>query len=118
MSKRNVLLALAALLIGAGSAYPQSAKFKVPFQFITDSMVMPAGKYSIKSAIPDSGDSGVLIIQSLDSKTARSRFLNTNPLAESVGATDQYKLVFHCYDDSCFLAQVWTGENTGRQLKI
>jgi hypothetical protein len=116
MSKRNVLLALTALLITAGSAFAQSAKFNVPFQFTIDKMLMPAGNYSIKSANPAWQSSGVLIIQGVGS-TARSRFLNTNPL-QSVGAQDQSKLVFHCYGDSCFLSQVWTGDNVGRQLRM
>jgi hypothetical protein len=108
---RQVLLALAALVIAAGSAYAQSPKFNVPFQFTIDKMVMPAGNYSIKSA---SDSDSMLIIQGLD-KPVRSRFLFlfTN-LLQSVGQT---KLIFNCYGGSCFLSQVWTGSNVGRQLR-
>jgi hypothetical protein len=109
---RQVLLALAALLIAAGSAYAQSPKFNVPFQFTIDKMVMPAGNYSIKSA---SDSDPMLIIQGLDSER-RSRFLFTN-LLQSVGAQHQTKLIFNCYGGSCFLSQVWTGSNVGRQLR-
>ena len=107
MSKRNMLLALAALLLAAGSAYAQNYEFNVPFQFAIGKSVMPAGHYSIAR------DSGTLIIQ--DRQTGRSRFVNGNPI-RSRGAQDQTKLVFHCYSGSCFLSQVWTGNDVGRQL--
>jgi hypothetical protein len=111
MSKRNVLLALAALLIVAGSAYAQSLKFKVPFQFTVDKMVMPAGYYWIES----SHDSGLLTIEGLDRKTAPKKVLNSNPV-ESLGPQYKAKLIFHCYDGSCFLSQIWTGGGVGRYL--
>jgi hypothetical protein len=111
MSKRNVLLALAALLIAAGSAYAQSIKFQVPFQFTIDNMVMPAGYYWIES----SHDSGLLAIEGLDRQTSPKRFLNANPV-ESLGRQYEAKLIFNCYGGSCFLSQVWTGNNVGRQL--
>jgi hypothetical protein len=110
MSKRNMLLALAALLLAAGSAYAQNDRFNVPFQFAIGKSVMPAGHYSIKSASPNSG---TLIIQ--DHQTGRLRFVDGNPI-RSRGAQDQAKLVFHCYSGSCFLSQVWTGNDVGRHL--
>jgi hypothetical protein len=110
MSKRSMLLALAALLLAAGSAYAQNDRFNVPFQFVIGKSVMPAGHYSIKSA---SRNSGTLIIQ--DDQTGRLRFVDGNPI-RSRGAQDQTKLVFHCYSGSCFLSQVWTGNDVGRQL--
>jgi hypothetical protein len=113
MLKRNVLLALVALLIAAGSAYAQSVEFSVPFQFTVGTTEMPAGDYSIKSA---SGPWRMLIIQGLDRQTARSRFLNYNSV-KSFGVQDQTKLVFHCYGGLCFLSQIWTeGNDVGRQL--
>jgi hypothetical protein len=111
MSKRNMLLALAALLLAAGSAYAQNDGFNVPFQFAIGKSVMPAGHYFIKSASPNSG---TLIIQ--HGQTGRSRFVDGNPI-RSRGAQDQTKLIFHCYSGSCFLSQVWTGNDVGRQLK-
>jgi hypothetical protein len=111
MSQRNVLLALAALLLAAGSAYAQNDRFNVPFQFAIGKSVMPAGHYSIKSA----SQLGTLIIQ--DRQTGRSRFVDGNPI-RARGAQDQAKLVFHCYSGSCFLSQVWTGNDVGRQLTV
>lgn len=111
MSKRNMLLALAALLLAAGSAYAQNDRFNVPFQFAIGKSVMPAGPYSIKSA----SQLGTLIIQ--DRQTGRSRFVGGNPI-RARGAQDQTKLVFHCYSGSCFLSQVWTGNDVGRQLTV
>ena len=49
-------------------------------------------------------------------QTGRSRFVDGNPI-RSRGAQDQTKLIFHCYSGSCFLSQVWTGNDVGRQLK-
>jgi hypothetical protein len=111
MSKRNMLLALAALLLAAGSAYAQNDRFNVPFQFAIGKSVMPAGHYSIKSASPTSG---ALIIQ--DRQTGRSSGFVAGIPIRSRGAQDQTKLVFHCYSGSCFLSQVWTGNDVGRQL--
>jgi hypothetical protein len=111
MSKRNVLLVVAALLIAAGCASAQSFKFKVPFQFTIDKMVMPAGDYWIES----SHDSGLLTIEGLDRQTPPKTFLQANPV-ESLGLQYEAKLIFHCYGGSCFLSQVWTGNNVGRQL--
>ena len=110
MSKRNMLLALGALLLAAVSAYAQNDRFNVPFQFAIGKSVMPAGHYFIKSANPNSG---TLIIQ--HGQTKRSRFVDGNPI-RSRGAQDQTKLIFHCYSGSCFLSQVWTGNDVGRQL--
>lgn len=111
MSKRNLLLAFAALLIAAGSAYAQNARFNVPFQFTVYKTVMPAGTYSIKSA-PNSP--WAMIIQ--NGQAGRPSFLNANNAVQSLNAKAQTKLVFHCYDGSCFLSQVWTGNAVGRQL--
>lgn len=113
MLKRNVLLALVALLIAAGSAYAQSVEFSVPFQFTVGTTEMPAGNYSIKSA---SSPWRMLIIQGLDRQTARPRFLNYDSV-KSFGVQDQTKLVFHCHGGLCFLSQIWTeGNDVGRQL--
>ena len=111
MSKRNVLLALAALLITAGSAYARSFKFQVPFQFTIDKMVMPAGYYWIES----SDVSRSVIIQGSDRQTASKSFFNSDTV-ESLDAQYKAKLIFHCYSGSCFLSQVWTGNKVGRQL--
>lgn len=113
MSKRNVLLALAGLLIAAGSAYGQSLRFNVPFQFTIDKMAMPAGSYWIVESSPDSG---LLTIQGTDRQIAGRRFLNSSPIA-SQDRKYQRKLIFNCYGDSCFLSQVWTGDSAGRQLR-
>jgi hypothetical protein len=108
MSKRSVLLALAALLIAAGSAYAQSVRFNVPFQFTVGTTLMPPGDYSIES------HSGTLIIRGLD----RQRFVNSIPV-ESRDAQSQTKLVFRCYSSLCFLAQGWTeGNNSGWELAV
>ena len=112
MSKRNMLLALAALLLAAVSAYAQNDRFNVPFQFAIGKSVMPAGHYSIKSA----SQLGTLIIQ--DRQTGRSRFVDGGNPIRARGAQDQTKLVFHCYSGSCFLSQVWTGNDVGRQLTV
>jgi hypothetical protein len=114
MLKRNVLLALAALLIAAGSAYAQSLKVKVPFQFTAHEVAFPAGSYWINSSY-DLGSANVLTIEGLDRHTSPKEVLTSTP-AESLDTQHQTKLVFHCYGASCFLSQVWIGNNLGRQL--
>jgi hypothetical protein len=113
MSKRNLMFASAALLIVAGSAYAQNARFNVPFQFTVYNTAMPAGSYLIKSASTVSSSSS-LIIQ--NDQTRRSGFFDTNSPLQSLRRNAQSKLVFDCYDGSCYLSQVWNG-NVGRQLR-
>jgi hypothetical protein len=115
MSKRNVLLGFVALLIAAGSAYAQSTKFVVPFQFTIDKMAFPAGSYLINSSY-GSGSATILTIEGLDRHTSPKEVLTSIP-AESLNAQHQAKLIFRCYGGSCFLSQVWTGNNVGRQLR-
>lgn len=111
MSKRNLLLTSAALLIVAGGAYAQNAKFNVPFQFTVYNTVMPAGSYFIKS---ETTNSSALIIK--NGQQGRSRIFYTVGSVQSLGRQGQTKVVFDCYNGSCYLSQVWSGSTFGRQL--
>jgi hypothetical protein len=82
----------------------------VPFEFSVGYKTMAAGEYRIQ--IVNSANDA-LLIQSADGKSSALR------LSE---ATDRNKdktharLVFHRYGERYFLAEVWTGTDTGRQL--
>src|SRR5258705_13852466 len=99
MSKRNMLLALAALLLAAGSAYAQNDRFNVPFQFAIGKSVMPAGHYFIKSASRNSGTLIVLVYQ-----TGRSMVFVCNPF-HLKGAHVQKKVGFHCHNCLFFFSR-------------
>lgn len=72
---------------------------KVPFNFLLANKTFPAGQYSVSS----SGDH--LTLQ--DSTGTPIFFGIANQVSgRRVGDTGQ--IVFHCYEDRCFLSEFWT----------
>jgi hypothetical protein len=109
MSKRNVLLAVAGLLIAAGSAYGQSiAAVTVPFSFFAGSHNLPAGDYTIKL----NHEKGTMTLHS----NGRSGNITVVMLASTVPQTSgkSYAL-FNRYGSQYFLTQVWR-EGAGQTL--
>jgi hypothetical protein len=111
MSKRNVLLALAALLIAAGSAYAQSIKFQVPFQFVAGTHNLPAGGYTIElnreehtMTLRSEGRSGSI----------NSVVMLANNVPQNSNPDKSYAL-FNRYGSQYFLTQVWR-EGAGQSL--
>jgi hypothetical protein len=113
MKKQLFALVGLGLLLTAASAYAQMplVKVNVPFNFIANKSVMPAGEYTIDTLITSSNS---LLIHSTTLKTGD--IVLSNP-CESRDAASQSKLVFHRYGDRYFLSQIWVqGETIGRQL--
>jgi hypothetical protein len=81
----------------------------VPFEFSVGYKTMPAGEYQIR--IVNSANDA-LLIQSADSKSSALRLSE----ATSRKKNKDVKLVFHRYGERYFLAEVWNGTDTGRQL--
>jgi len=97
------------LTFAATFAHAQSRiTVKVPFNFVISDKTFPAGQYSV-SASRDR-----LTVQDA---TGKPVFIGmTNAVSgRRVGNTGQ--VVFHCYDDRCFLSEFWmpTRDN-GSQL--
>ena len=112
---KNQLFALIGLglLLATASAYAQTGvvKANVPFNFIVDKTQIPAGEYLIQSI---GSSNSALVIENKDRSVARMVL----PIACESSRPMKTKLVFHCYGDQYFLAQVWTaGNNRGAQLR-
>ena len=82
----------------------------VPFEFSVGYKTMPKGEYRIQ--ILSSANDSVLI-QTADGQTSVLRLSEaTNRMKNKT----QARLVFHRYGERYFLAEVWSGTDTGRQL--
>lgn len=82
----------------------------IPFDFIVADQTFAAGKYTVRTA---SDNGKVLKITSLDGESSIVRL--SNSVTDS--STKQYaRMVFHRYGQDYFLAEVWSGDNSGRQL--
>jgi hypothetical protein len=109
-----VLLAAVALATAAVSANAQAhantVVANVPFEFSVGYKAMPAGEYSVQTIV--SAGNG-LLIQSTDGKISALRLTNAT---DRINDKSQPRLVFHRYGERYFLAEIWNGANTGRQL--
>jgi len=112
--KRQVLtiVSVLSLLLVAGSAFAQTHQINadVPFNFVVNRSVMPAGAYTISTV----GLGGTLVIRGTNNKAIK---LVIASYAQSNAPSARTKLVFRCYGNRYFLSQIWTeGSERGRQL--
>lgn len=94
---------------GAVGHAQSGVKVKVPFNFVVSGRTFPSGQYSVSSPRGD------LIV--LQDSSGKSLFIGTANAVSGhrVGETGQ--VVFHCYEDRCFLAELWTpNREAGSQL--
>ena len=82
----------------------------IPFEFVVGDKTLPAGEYSVR---PVSSSGEAMLIQGTDNGKAAMRLSNTTEQAKN---RTHARLVFHRYGQSYFLAEVWNGESTGRQI--
>lgn len=105
-------LALATVVVPANGQMTSSRVTAViPFDFIVGGKMLPSGKYTVSAA---TGDGEGLRITSRDSKS--SVFRLSNPITGN-GKNGKARMVFHRYGQQYFLAEVWSGDNYGRQLR-
>ncbi len=110
------LVSVFGLLLVAACANAQSLNVKanVPFNFVVDKDILPAGVYSIRS-INDATGGRTLVIQN---GTKAMKLVNPNE-ADSLKAAQKSHLLFHRYGGEYFLAQIWVeGEKVGRQFRM
>ena len=102
------LAALCLLLTIAVTTQAQSITVKVPFNFRISEKTFPAGQYSLSASrdhITVQDSTGKPILFAIANQVRGRR----------VGETGQ--IVFHCYDDRCFLSEFWTPtRENGNQL--
>jgi hypothetical protein len=115
---KHLLFVFASLFLVAGTVHAQSASLTadIPFEFVVNNTIMPAGAYTIQRANPDGSidelsspgiENGILfMVRACDS--------DRNP-----GQEHESRLVFQISGGQYFLWQMWTeGDDTGRQLTI
>lgn len=108
----TMLVVGVALVTAAISANAQSHRVNadIPFEFIVGDKTLPAGKYSVR---PVNGSGDALNISNYKAETSAVRL--TNVIQAKRGKTNA-RLVFHRYGQRYFLCEVWSGDQTGRQL--
>ena len=109
---RSVLFVLAAiLLVPAARGQQNGVKADVPFDFVIGNRAYPAGEYTLRAAL---NDSGVIRIENMTEVSAS--FTPSNTCSKASPSTET-KLVFHRMGGHYFLYQVWTaGDLTGREF--
>ena len=83
----------------------------IPFDFIVGEKTLAAGRYIVSTATSDHTG---LRIQSRSSKSAAFRI--SSPLVEN-SQKRKVRMVFHRYGEQYFLAQVWSGDGSGFELR-
>jgi hypothetical protein len=108
--KKHLLFVMAFLGMWAFPALGQNARVKanVPFPFVVGDRIYAAGDYEFAS------QKETVIMERSDGTRV------TTQLANRVSGNTSSKtgdIVFECYDDQCFLSQVWVpGLDNGSQL--
>jgi hypothetical protein len=101
--KRIAVALISCVLTGLVSApayaEPGGMKAKVPFEFVAGGKTLPAGEYRIVAA-PHRVD-----IQDAQGKKVAVLLANEISGGEAGG---NGKVVFRCYREGCFLAEVWS----------
>lgn len=114
---RTLLVAAAALVFGS-AAYGQgiNVRARVPFDFVVDNKVYPAGEYALQTA---QASSYYLSIVNEDRTTQGLTRSYPCISSKSVNPAEQTKLVFHRVGNTYFLFRLWVGGDTvGRQFSV
>jgi hypothetical protein len=116
-----VLVVGLAFVSAVVSANGQSSRVRgnVPFEFIVGDRSLPAGEYTVRSMTSGGevlriADGDVLAIANGDGHRSTLRMANN---LVSKGKAPSARLIFHRYGNQYFLAEVWSGEQTGKQLR-
>lgn len=109
MKKQTLIVASLFFVVGLTVIPANAQEFdaKVPFSFIVSGKTIPAGDYTITI-------SNLLRITNGDGRLVALAFVY-----DASGRPDGEKsqIIFHCYGDRCFLAQVWSAhQGNGREL--
>jgi hypothetical protein len=102
------------MLSPAYSQSEQPIQAKVPFAFRAQSTTLASGTYQLTY----STSAHRLMIQSLD-LNSKGAFAIAVPTIGPEAPGESGKLVFDCYEKTCYLARVWQGRiGSGRGLKV
>ena len=109
---RSVLFVLAILLLATVvQAQQNGVKANVPFDFAVGDRAYPAGEYTVKSTLNDSG-----VMRLDNTQEPLAGFIPSNS-CENGAPAKETKLVFHRVGSRYFLYQVWIAGNlTGHEF--
>jgi hypothetical protein len=112
MMKTQALLSVALCLFFGLAVVPAHGqarvRAKVPFNFVVADRTLPGGEYLFSSTREN------VFVQNSEGET-RAVVLSNAVTGRSIGKNGQ--VVFQCYDQHCFLSEVWTPtQYAGRQL--
>ena len=104
--------ALAAAMVSAnGQVTSTFVTANIPFDFVVADKTLPAGNYKV-SSLTSGGNA--LKISSRDGKSAAIRLSDMIPERSEKRTA---RMVFHRYGQKYFLAEIWTGDDYGRELR-
>lgn len=106
----NVLVALAVVSVTAQTYRSKGAI--IPFSFTVGEKILPAGEYTVERFGKNS--EVVWLVRSNDGR--EKALVHTNPV-RSKKSEGKGQLVFRRYGDRYVLTQIWTGGETGRELR-
>lgn len=114
--KLRMLAVTAALLTstfvaGQCQAQTQGVQAKIPFAFVVGNKTLPAGEYTVSPALISSND-----VQLIRQSDGYSSAMAMTSVADANGKDAEPRLIFHCYDNECFLSQIWVSGTSGRKL--
>ena len=105
----STIIVLTLSLSAAQAQSERPIQAKVPFAFTVQNTTLAAGNYRLTY----NQTAHILSIQGLDQNPGVA-FIRAMP---SAGADGPGKIVFNCYEGSCYLAKVWPGAE-GRGLQV
>jgi hypothetical protein len=107
-----LLMVVALAFVSAvASAYGQTARADVPFEFVAAGRTLAAGHYEISAA-----NSTREFVRIRNNGTEQSTMMLTIAATKN-RVVEEGKLVFRRYGNRYFLAEIWNaGESEGRQL--
>jgi len=113
--KKHLLFVLATMYTAVGTVNAQSVgiQAEIPFNFVVDNKMLPAGRYTIS---PTTLNGSTILLRSSDLKTA---MFITPCACASAPVREESRLVFRVVGNRYFLWQIWTGGyDTGRELHL
>lgn len=105
-------LLASAILAGPSRAQtPRTLKGNIPFAFSVGEKTLPAGDYTVQRV-----QWGNEIAQMIRSADGSSAAMVGTMRADWKGEGTEARLIFHRYGNQYFLAQIWYGADSGREL--
>lgn len=114
--KMKLFAGAAALLlsvVAAGNCFAQQPALSVniPFAFQAGSQTLPAGEYRVETVLNSSG-----CMQRIRQVNGGASAVMVTISVDSSKGAPEPELLFNRYGDKYFLWQIWTGDDSGRQL--